>query len=106
MVPLAAPIAAWGTAWYSSFPENYCLREILAHFDLFLQAGSALFSLFTCVSHQLFHISKHRTNSWGKKGAVRVLLYIISTLMQLRSTFKNNKIYSNSHLCNETVKED
>lgn len=45
MVPFAASIAAWGTAWYSSFPKNYFLWEILTNFELVLQADSALFSL-------------------------------------------------------------
>lgn len=45
MVPFAASIAAWGAAWYSSFPKNYFLWEILTNFELVLQADSALFSL-------------------------------------------------------------
>lgn len=40
---------------------------MLTHFELFLQAGSALFSLSRCVSHRLFYTLKHRTISWGRK---------------------------------------
>lgn len=60
-------MAAWGAAWYGSFSKDYFLCEILANFEPFLQAVSALFTL--DVFRTGCSVSRNtETNCWGRES--------------------------------------